>query len=263
MYNRFLCPFFVLAVIAISAWTVGKAEAQAAVTDGLVSFWTLDEADIDGDTVKDIVGENDGTISGNPKIVPGKINEALEFDGASTFVDCGGDESLNLTDALTLEVWIKLASKGEGGPNAGPICKAQAGGSWNWQLRYNAPGSFMGFQFNAVPGGSTWISVQENLTPGEWYHIIGTFDGNDIICYLNGEEKDRGSIAAINGSADHFFIGQDGWVNVFDGVVDEVRVYNRALTPDEVMQNYRSRSQLAVDPKSKLAVAWGEVKAGN
>ena len=261
MSSKLFAVALALAAIATSVWYVDDAEAQAAVEDGLVSFWTLDEADIDGDTVKDIVGNNHGTMSGRPKIVEGKINQALEFDGASSFVDCGGDESLNLTDALTIEVWMKPNSAGEGGINAGPVCRAIAGGSWNWQLRYNAPGSFMGFQFNAAPGGSTWISVQENLKPGEWYHIIGTFDGSDIVCYLNAEEKDRGSIAGINGSGDNFFIGQDGWVNVFDGVVDEVRMYNRALTPTEVRQNYESRSQLAVEPDSKLTVTWGSIKA--
>lgn len=260
MLSRMVTVVFALIVVAASVWHTDTAEAQVAVTDGLVSFWTLDEADIDGDTVKDIVGNNHGTMSGDPKIVEGMINQALEFDGVSNFVDCGGDESLNLTKALTIEVWMKPNSAGEGGKNAGPVCRAIASGNWNWQLRYNAPGSFMGFQFNAVPGGSTWISVQQKLEPGEWYHIMGTFDGSSIVCYLNGEEKDRGSIAAINSSSDNFFIGQDGWVNVFDGVVDEVRMYNRALSEDEVKQNYASRSQLAVGPAGKLAVTWGETK---
>ncbi len=250
----------VLVVMVASAWYADSAEAQVAVTDGLVSFWTFDKADIDGDTVKDIVGPNDGKMQGDVKIVPGKINDALEFDGVDSYVDCGSDESLNLTEALTIELWMKPNSDGEGGNNAGPLCRAVAGGSWNWQLRYNAPGSFMGFQFNGAPGGSVWVSVQENLPHSEWYHIVGTFDGSDIVCYLNGEEKDRGSIGGINGSADNFFIAQDGWVNIFDGVVDEVRIYNRALTENEINQNYQSTSQLSVGPADKLAITWGDVK---
>ena len=171
MFNQRFTLIIALAVLATSVWYTDAAKAQPAVEDGLVSFWTFDKVDIDGDTVKDIVGGNNGEMQGKPKIVEGKINQALEFDGSSAFVDCGGDDSLNLTEALTIELWMKPNSAGEGGPNAGPICKAIAGGSWNWQLRYNAPGSFMGFQFNA--GGSKWISVQENLKAGEWYHITG------------------------------------------------------------------------------------------
>ena len=250
----------VVLALAVMTATVNLAEAQKIVTDGLVSFWTFDKSDIEGDIAKDIVGGNDGAIIGG-KIVEGKIEEAIEFSGASDFVDCGSDESLNLTDAITIELWMKPNSVGEGGPNAGPACKAEAAVSpWSWQLRYNAPGSFMGFQFNADPGGSTWISVQQKLSPGEWYHIVGTFDGSDIICYLNGVETDRGAIAAIAGGNGRFYIGQDGWVNIFDGVVDEVRIYDRALSEDEIQHNYRAISQLAVEPSSKLAVAWGTIK---
>lgn len=256
--DRIFTIVFTLVSILASVCYMNTAEAQRAVEAGLVSFWPLDDATIDGDTVKDIVGNNHGTITGNPKIVPGKINEALEFNGSSDYVDCGGDESLNLTNALTIEVWIMPNVAGEGGINAGPLCKAIATGNWNWQLRYNAPGGFMGFQFNA--GGSKWISVQQNLNAGVWYHIIGTYDGSDAVCYLNGEETQRMSMPAINSSNDNFLIGQDGWVNVFNGVVDEVRMYNRALTEAEVKQNYESRSQLAVEPAGKLATTWAVIK---
>lgn len=257
MSDKVFTAIFAIAVIATSVWYTDVVEAQV-VTDGLVSYWTLDKANIDGDTVEDIWGDNDGTMSGNPEIVEGKINEALEFDGASTFVDCGGDESLNLTEALTIELWMKPNSAGEGGPNAGPICKAIAGGSWNWQLRYNAPGGFMGFQFNA--GGGKWISVQNNLEPGAWHHITGTYDGSDAVCYLNGVETERMSMPAINSSNDPLLIGQDGWVNVFDGVVDEVRIYDRPLSEDEIQHNYKSISQLAVEPNIKIAITWSEIR---
>ncbi|MBC8462179.1 MAG: LamG domain-containing protein [Deltaproteobacteria bacterium] len=261
MSNKMFTAIFALVVIATSVWYTNVVEAQIVVTDGLVSFWTFDKSDIDSKTVKDVFGSNHGTIKGKPKSVEGKIEEAMEFDGAGDFIDCGNDASLDLTDAITIEVWIKPESAGEGGPNAGPICKAEAGvDPWSWQLRYNAPGSFMGFQFNANPGGSTWISVQERLSAGKWYHIAGTFDGNNIICYLDGVEKQKGKIAAISGGAGRFFIGQDGWVNVFNGVIDEVRIYNRALSEAEIQQNYKSTLQLAVEPSNKLAITWGSVK---
>jgi len=258
MCSKFFNSVFILLFVIVSVWYADVAQAQQAVEEGIVSFWTLDEADIKGDTVKDIMGGNDGTMQGKPKIVLGKIGEALEFDGSSAFVDCGGDDSLNLTEALTIELWMMPNSAGEGGPNAGPICKAISGGSWNWQLRYNAPGSFMGFQFNA--GGSKWISVQQNLDPGVWYHIAGTYDGSDAVCYLNGVETEKMSMPAINSSNDPLLIGQDGWVNVFDGVVDEVRIYNKPLTEAEVKQNYKSRLRFAVEPAGKLGITWAAIK---
>lgn len=260
MFGRKFTVIFALAFIATVFWFANAVEAQF-VTDGLVSYWPLDDSNIDGGTVRDIVGGNDGTVAGDPQIVAGKIGEALEFNGDGDFVNCGTDASLNLTDAITIEVWMNPAVVGEGGANVGPACKAQSGvDPWSWQLRYNAPGGFMGFQFNGDPEGSTWISVQENLSPGQWYHIVGTFDGSNVVCYLDGVEKDRGAISGISGGDSAFFIAQDGWDNTFNGTVDEVRIYGRALSDAEVQQNYVA-DPAAVLPTSKLSVTWGKIKA--
>lgn len=262
MSSKMLIVILALVVVAIMAWDANVIEAQQVVTDGLVSYWTLDATDIDGETVRDVWGANDGTISGRPEVIDGKINEALLLDGSSTFVDCGNDESLDLTDALTIEVWMNPSSEGEGGPNAGPLCKAESGvDPWNWQLRYNAPGNFMGFQFNADPGGSTWISVQEALEPDTWYHVAGTLDGNDARCYLNGVETQSSPMSGVQSGGGRLYIGQDGWVNVFDGAVDEVRIYDRALSADEIQLNMNATSQLAVSSTRKLPLTWGQIKA--
>jgi len=259
MSKKMLTVIFALAVIAISAWYTDVVQAKI-VTDGLISYWTFDDADVQGDTIKDVWGNNNGQAAKNDR-TEGKIGQGMEFNGASDNVDCGNDPSLDLTDALTIELWMMPTTVGEGGPNAGPICKAEAGvDPWSWQLRYNAPGSFMGFQFNASPGGSTWISVQENLEPDEWHHVTGTFDGSDARCYLNGVEKDSVPMAGIVSGNGRVLMGEDGWGNVFVGVVDEIRFYDRALTEAEIMQNYSSMDQLAVEPADKLATSWSQIK---
>ncbi len=253
MSSKVLIMFFILAVISVAA------QAKV-VTDGLVSFWTFDDADVVGDTIKDVWGNNDGAAAKNDR-VEGKIGQGMEFKGANDNVNCGNDPSLDLTDAFTIELWMMPTTVGEGGPNAGPMCKAEAGvDPWNWQLRYNAPGGFMGFQFNAVPGGSTWISVQENLAPDEWHHVTGTLDGADARCYLNGVEKDSAAMSGVVSGEGSVLVGEDGWGNVFVGVVDEIRMYNRALTEAEILQNYNSTDQLAVEPADKLAISWGQIK---
>ncbi len=258
MIKRIFLLGFMVALIITLALLSKNASAQRVVVDGLVSYWTLDKDTVSGNQVKDIIGNNHGKINGNPKIVAGKVKEGMEFDGVDDFLDCGTDDSLNLTKAITIETWAMPKEAGEGGKNAGPVCKAQTG-AWGWQLRYNSPdNNFMGFQFNA--GGSKWLSVGQKLTPGEWYHIVGTYDGSEAKCYLNGVEKNKMNMSNINSTPDPFFIGQDGWINVFNGVVDEVRIYNRALSKDEVIQNYNAKSQLSVESKGKIAIKWGEVK---
>lgn len=258
MINKIFTLGFMIAFIVTLALLTKNASAQKVVTDGLVSYWTLDKDTVTGNQVKDIIGNNHGKINGNPKVVAGKIKEGMEFDGVDDFLDCGIDDSLNLTKAITIETWVMPKEAGEGGKNAGPVCKAQSG-AWGWQLRYNSPdNNFMGFQFNA--GGSRWISVGQKLIPGEWYHIMGTYDGSEAKCYLNGVEKNKMNMSNINSSPDPFFIGQDGWVNVFNGIVDEVRIYNRALSKDEVIRNHNAKSQLSIESKGKIALTWGGIK---
>ena len=116
----------------------------------------------------------------------------------------------------------------------------------------------MGFQFNA--GGSVWITVEQKLNTDEWYHIIGTYDGKTAKCYLNGEMKSEANINDVSSGQDNFFIGQDGWVNVFDGIIDEVRVYDRPLNNKEIEQNYEATSQLAVEMTNRLATTWAGIK---
>jgi len=211
--------------------------AVSAALGDLVGYWKLDENG--GTKAADSSGRNNnGTILGGASWVPGKAGSALYFDGVDDYVNCGNDASLDITGKITISIWIQPAVAGEGGWNAGPIAKADAAAGWSWQLRYNAPGggNYMGFQFNANPGGSTWVSVNQNLLPGEWCHIAGTFNGKDVICYLNGLEASRATMAAITAGTCPLYIGQEGWLQMFKGVVDELKIYNHALTADEVAE---------------------------
>jgi hypothetical protein len=103
---------FILAVMATVLTATNVAQARQAITDGLISYWSFNKADVDGKTVKDIFGDNDGTMDGNVEVVNnGKVGEALQFSGGH--VDCGADKSLTeMGDQLTLEMWIKPEKAG-------------------------------------------------------------------------------------------------------------------------------------------------------
>ena len=86
--------------------------AESVVTDGLVSYWTFDRHQVIGGTVKDVWGENDGTIVGNPKVVSGHVREALEFDGPRDYVNLTnlGDFGTQIGTS-TFEAWVKTDKK--------------------------------------------------------------------------------------------------------------------------------------------------------
>ena len=89
-----------------------KAYTERVVTNGLVSYWTFDRQDIDGNTVKDVWGENDAKIVGAPKVVGGRVGEALEFNGSDDYVNLTnlGDFGSQVGTS-TFEAWVKTSLK--------------------------------------------------------------------------------------------------------------------------------------------------------
>ena len=228
----------------------GMASAQSAVEDGLVSYWTFDKADIDGDKVKDVFGQNHGSMVGGPGIVEGKVGEALEFDGAS-YVDVPDDESLQLWETYTLEAWIfqkesrssRIIDRITAGTADGPHLDTHPG----TRLRSCAGNCF---------------STEEDHTLEEWHHAAMTFDEGVVVLYLDGEAAGGGETTSpLAGNTLSLKVAADSnGQNLFVGIIDEVRVYNRALTEDEIKQNMSAQG-LAVERKGKLAVTWGWMKS--
>jgi hypothetical protein len=197
--------------------------------------------------------QNNGTISGATWTSAGRINSALQFDGIDDHVDCGNSSALDITDNITIELWIKPEAAQEAcwigvKGNYGVMAKADAGipgNVWSWQLRYGSPDNCsLGFQFNLNPGGSKWVTVKQKLIPAQWYYVVGTFNGTTIECYLNGVLKDTNQmsrivLSEIRPSDAKLLIGEDGWHNMFNGTIDQVRIYRRALTAKEIILHYR------------------------
>jgi len=214
----------------------------------LIGWWKLDEGQ--GDMALDSSGhDHHGTLIGDPQWVAGYHGGALEFDG-DNHVDCGNDPSLDITAPITIMIWARPSVAGEThSTNPGVIAKAESGVGWSWQLRYKAVGTpgYMGFQFNPVSGDRVWVHVGQNLEVGEWHHIAGVADGTNAICYLNGGETDRQALADFQSSNGKLFIGYEGWIPWY-GAADDAKIYNRALTQEEIKQAMRGDPLLAWDP---------------
>lgn len=189
---------------------------------------------------------NNGTCTGTncPEPESGKFGKALDFDGVNDYIDAGNSESLNITDAITIEVWINPEDSQEKcrdnvSGNYGVLSKAEQTG-WSWKLRYGAPGGgcYLGYQFNGYPKSNRWVTVRQNLTPGQWYHVAGTFNGKVIKSYLNGNLKETKKLSSIRGYENRLLIGDDGQGNLFTGKIDEVRIHKRALSASEIKASY-------------------------
>ena len=254
MINRTLRYMLVLAVITTVLMATNVAHARQAITDGLVSYWSFNKDSIADKTVEDIFGDNDGTMDGNVEVVNGKVGEALKFSGGH--VDCGASENLtDIGDQVTLEMWIKpekagwaiIAGMSRSGNNSYVI-------AWSDQTRVD---------FNLWNGAlETWpFHSVGQPDVGKWHHVAGVYDGSVAIIYINGEvDNEKKFEGVLKHNGENFWMGarkSDGLP--FNGLLDELRLYNRGLSQAEIEQNLDAVG-LAIEPTHKLALTWGIIK---
>ena len=228
-----------------------EADAQKIVTDGLVAFYTLDKEDIQGETVKDVSGNgNDAKIVGKLEIVPGMIDECLKFDGQPNYVEI---PPLGDWEEASVECWAYAETLA---PTYQGIVS-----TWQW-----APGK-VHFKFESRQiqvHKNDGVKIRFNCEEKKWYHIVYTCDtkANELKLYVNGELVDQGVAGSTPENFNERRIGSEHDGRYLTGMVDEVRIYNRVLSEEEVKQNYQVKSnELAVMPQGKIALSWGAIKS--
>lgn len=280
MTNRtfsFLCTV----IISILCFQV---PLNAIVTDGLVSYWTFDKSHIRNNKLKDVWGDNDGISFGKPKIVQGKIGDGLEFDGNENY--------LNMTNlgkfgsqlgSSTFEAWIMIGHKNDRMILFTVRDKCMA---WELSIKNGDKGALDfisdGISYKVGIGNSCHgiyrLHEPINISDGNWHHFVFT---NNIInvdnirklqslIYIDGDpiNSDAHQLrqpATFLPFENPFYLGGGGRLGArtrfFKGVIDEVRIYNRALTHEEVIKNYETRTIYNVEPTRKLPVIWGILKS--
>ncbi|HPD48623.1 MAG TPA: phage tail protein [Anaerohalosphaeraceae bacterium] len=189
-------------------------------------------------TVADASGNgHTGTASRNTSsmTVAGKINSALAFNGTDDYVNIPDHVDLRLTGGGTILAWIKPNSSGE---TAGRIVdKSTTTTAVNGYAFTIGSNGKLTFQVN----GEASISVAEYMTYGEWVHVAVTFDGVRARFYVNGVlVSDQAYTALPPNVAGDVRIGQRAGADdrTFDGAIDDVRIYSRALTRGEILKIY-------------------------
>jgi len=230
----------------MSSQTSGRV--LGAATAGLVGYWNFDEGT--GSIAADASGNNNnGTISG-ANWTAGKVGNALSFNGTNSFVNAGSGASLDDIPqqgggGMTVAFWINPASNTSNfilskGPHTN--------NSGAWEITKSSatnPARLSFFKEGAADFTADWNSV---LTTGTWQHIVLAWDGTmalgGISVYKNGSLVTGGGsngdgAAGNSDAANNLSIGSsDGTSGFLDAGLDEVRIYNRVLTAQEVIDIY-------------------------
>jgi len=245
------------------------------IEDGLISYWTFDKDDIDGIVVKDIVGEQHAQMQGSSQIVEGKVGNAIELNGSTDWLLVNDDiNTMKLpTREITCEVWVSPEEFDAWGTFLG-VFQDNGGFEKGWILGtvHNEEGaganefSFAISSEDADDGdGDLTYFHSGPYEIGNWYHVAGVYDGIKTKIYVNGElvvdsEGQSGDIVYPDNG--FFVIGvykDDNEHDPFKGKLDEIRLYDKALTEENVLQNMNSEG-MALDAFAKLSISWGEIK---
>jgi len=204
------------------------AEVELLGVPALVAHWKLDDGA--GTVALDSSGfGNDGTLVGDPQWVDGVIGGAIDLDGVDDYVDCGNNTIFDITDAFTLSLWINWRATGATWQTV------VAKGDNAWRLARGDDTQTMDFDFTAG-GDRGWQAARtaSEVPLGEWHHVtatIDTIDGAKIYLdgVLEGTNPDTGGITVGEYPV---LIGENAQAlnRFWDGLVDDVRIYDQALS---------------------------------
>jgi predicted outer membrane repeat protein len=215
--------------------TAGNANGGSDIIEDEISHWGFDEGS--GTIAYDSTGGNDGTLYGSPVWDPnGRIDGALKFDGLDDYVKIKSWTGISGGHSRTVCAWIKTDMTGVGEI----VSWGGTGKGEKWLLMLRSTGELR----LAVTGGG--INGTTDVADGQWHHVAavlpndGTPHVSDVKLYVDGnEESTTFSEQAIN-TASYYKVKigvmSVGTPQYFNGKIDEVRIYNRDLSAEEILR---------------------------
>jgi len=236
---------------------------------GLVGYWNFDESS--GTIAYDSSGNNNhGTLNNGPIWVDGKFEKALSFDGVDDYVQISQSSSLDVTSQVTVEAWVyPRAYVDSNGDNSHIVSRCAIDGGAIYVLQNYSPTSTKaGYAVNPLPYHH---ASSADLPLYAWTYLAMTYDGADVKLYVNGQfDSSYAQSGSIETTSNWLAIGckptgpygGTGTYAYFNGMIDEVRIYNRALSQQEIqtdMEALASPRDLVAKPiNNGVNLTWNE-----
>jgi hypothetical protein len=226
-------------------WTFKTLPDIPVADPNLLAWWKLDRGY--GSTVLDWSGHgNDGTLVGDPQWADGYDGDALSFDGAGDSVNFGTGPSLTGTTDFTVAAWIKTSMTSNG------VIIQQRNGGYNGEYRFMVtPSGTLNIMLYGDADYQYDFSTTRTVNDDKWHHAVAMRAGGSGYIYVDGvlAASDSGTLRNLDGTI-QTAVGADirDSVSYFNGVIDDVRVYTKALTTEEIKLAMRGDPLLAWDP---------------
>jgi hypothetical protein len=209
-----------------SAVALGGISVRHTVSEGLVAYYAFEN------NVSDLSGNGlDGIVFGDPAFVDGVEGMALDFNG-DDYVDCGGNAEFGFTDAMTVSTWVNIRSVTDA------WMAIVAKGENAWRLGINNGTTGIHYGFSGGDRGWQQANTATELIIGEWYHVAATYDTSaGSLVYINGVlDASNANLDGIDTNEMPLLLGEnpEATGRFFDGALDEIKIYNRALSAGEI-----------------------------
>lgn len=219
----------------LQALVATPAIASTHLSSGLVGYWPFDEAS--GTTASDASGGNHpGTLVGGPVWTAGKFGNAVSFDGVDDYVNIPDPNLIEGSSELSVSVWaasnVTLTDN-----SRGIVAQARGGGGDNMLLQLRSTDN-IAFEVNT--GGTVRTDANADIADTGWHHYVGVYTGNRVLLYVDGvlQTNQPAQSGAVIASTNPLTIGTYDSGRNWAGVIDEVRIYNRALSATDIQDLY-------------------------
>lgn len=215
-----------------------------ALIDNLVSYWKLDETE--AGAAIDSHDDNDGTNHGADINQDGKLNRSYNFVAVSgDYVNIPDSENIDITGNFTICCWVKTTHNPAG--DVGIVDRGYGDAVVGGYYLLLGSTTFLRGGFRHA-GGHVIATGDTSISTGNWVHIAVTFDGDNVRIYLNGALEATSAPTAVNPPSsenDIVFGGRvslNGWYN---GLIDEIGLWDRQLVLSEIQELYNDGAGLA------------------
>jgi hypothetical protein len=222
----------ILFVLFLCCCPLAQPQTCTPAPSGIVGWWPGDG------NANDIIGGNNGTLVGTVSFVPGEVGQAFGFD-LSGAVEIPPKADLD-PQQVSVAAWVSAPSPAF---YSYVLSNGPTGGSANYALYTGGAG---GLYFYAYTTGGVVLSPDggSSLWDGSLHYVVGTFDGSNIRLYVDGQEVGNGNSATgplSYPSSQPVLIGSwDGSSYYWSGVIDEVQIFDQALTSAEIQATYNA-----------------------
>jgi len=229
---KLFLPIIIFIVLLFEVGVANAISPPVIDQDHLVLWFRFDEGN--GTTVYDFSGNgNNGTIYGANWTV-GRYGYALSFDGVDDYVEVPDSESLNITKEITITAWIKLTDGGDRSTVDYIVGKRKQYVIFQNDAKYSIEGCIINSTGAVFFTGRFYLTNLPN--PDDWHFIAVIYDGSELSLWVDGVKRKSVSASGdIAVTTNPLSIGK-----YLLGAIDEVRIYNRALSPEEIKAMYEA-----------------------